>query len=474
MTDPLGRPMTTLEYHPDGRLAAVIDGEGNRVAISGRRRRPPGDGHRPGRRLTTISTFDERGQLVRTNEVYGGRDHVTTYAYDTDKHLVRREDPEGRVWSATYVKGNLATWTDPDGDKVAVTWTDKGLPKTWTEPGGRITTYDWDIEGTLTSVTDPMGEVETYTYNGERPPRDAHRRDGQDDVVDLQPARPDRLDDRPGWGCDQLRVRRDGPSHGDDRRPGPPVDGDLRRRREPVDADRCRRRGHALHLRRPGRRESSGPAVGDGRGLHPRPDRARHAHRRPRRCADPLLLRRHGPDDGHVAGRPGAGGHDVRRSWAGRDDDRPDGCGHDLHLRRGRSEEDRDQPDGRRHDLDLHARRTGEDHGRPGHRADHLHLQGHRRGRDGDGRHRRRHRVALRRGGSSRPDGEPRRYGDRDRLRRLRARHVAGPTSWTATTSSATTTRADWSPSRARVATRSPRTTTRPDAWSAAATSAAR
>ena len=164
--DPSGTPMTRYEY-TDGRMTALIDGEGNRVAISSDPAARQETVTDPGGRRTTISTFDEQGQLVRTNEIYGGRDHVTTYAYDTDKHLVRREDPEGRVWSATYVKGNLATWTDPDGDKVAVTWTDKGLPRTWTEPGGRTTTYDWDIEGTLTSVTDPMGEVETYTYNGE-------------------------------------------------------------------------------------------------------------------------------------------------------------------------------------------------------------------------------------------------------------------------------------------------------------------
>lgn len=164
--DPSGTPMTRYEY-TDGRLTALIDGEGNRVAISSDPNARQETVTDPGGRRTTISSYNERGQLVETNEVYGGTDHVTTYAYDADNHLVRREDPEGRVWKATYEQGNLTSWTDPDGDTVAVTWNAKGLPLTWTESGGRTTTYDWDIEGTLSSITDPLGKVETYTYNAE-------------------------------------------------------------------------------------------------------------------------------------------------------------------------------------------------------------------------------------------------------------------------------------------------------------------
>ena len=279
--DPSGTPMTRYEY-TDGRMTALIDGEGNRVAISSDPAARQETVTDPGGRRTTISTFDEQGQLVRTNEIYGGRDHVTTYAYDTDKHLVRREDPEGRVWSATYVKGNLAT-SDPDGDKVAVTWTDEGLPKTWTEPGGRITTYDWDIEGTLTSVTDPMGEVETYTYNGEGL-RETHTdATGKTTSWTYNPRGLIAWTTDPAGGVTSYEYdatgRRTATIDALGHRSTVTYDADG----EPVDASRCRRRGHALHLRRPGRRQSSGPAVGDGRGLHPRPDRARHAHRRPRR-----------------------------------------------------------------------------------------------------------------------------------------------------------------------------------------------
>lgn len=166
IVDPLGRPFTTFEYDADGRITAVIDGEGNRTEITsdvGARTETVIDAEQ---RLTTISTFDERGNLITLDEVFDGESHVTTFTYDDLDNLVSRTDPDGNSWTAAYDGRDLVSFDDPSGDDLAISYDDLGFPLIWTDQNGKTTSYDWNPDGTLASITDANGNVESYAYDG--------------------------------------------------------------------------------------------------------------------------------------------------------------------------------------------------------------------------------------------------------------------------------------------------------------------
>ncbi len=163
VTDPGGLPMATYEYI-DGRITAVIDGEGNRTEIgtdlTGRTQAvTDADGKR-----TTVSQFNAQGRLDRVSEIYGGLGRVTDYRYDAAGNVVYRKDPDNHEWFGEFSGRDLTSFTDATGDTTAVTYDGFGLPLTWTEPGGAVTRYTWSPDGTLGSVEDAEGRLETYTY----------------------------------------------------------------------------------------------------------------------------------------------------------------------------------------------------------------------------------------------------------------------------------------------------------------------
>jgi RHS repeat-associated protein len=170
--DELNRPSSTLEYHPDGRLAAVIDGEGNRIEVASdpaARTETVTDAEH---RLTTVSTLDDRGNVRFRNEIFDGRPHVTELRYDGFDNVVYRKDPLGNVWQAAYDGRNLVSFEDPEQQKVEITY-ENGLPRTWKDQRGRTTEYRWNPEGTLKEIVDASLHAETYTYfaNGLRETR---------------------------------------------------------------------------------------------------------------------------------------------------------------------------------------------------------------------------------------------------------------------------------------------------------------
>ena len=166
--DPLNRPFTTFEYDADGRLAFITDGEGNRTAIvadAGARTETVTDAEQ---KLVTVSTFDERGNLVRLDEVFDGQTQTTTFGYDGLDNLVSRLDPSGNTWSATYDGRDLVSFTEPgsDGtpDTIDLVYDEFGFPLTWTDQNSEITTYVWNADGTLAEIVDADLNAETYTY----------------------------------------------------------------------------------------------------------------------------------------------------------------------------------------------------------------------------------------------------------------------------------------------------------------------
>ena len=68
----------------------------------------------PGGTRTTITSYDARRTRwsVATRST-AGSDHVTEFAYDADRNLVYRKDPNGHVWRATWSNGDLTSITVP-------------------------------------------------------------------------------------------------------------------------------------------------------------------------------------------------------------------------------------------------------------------------------------------------------------------------------------------------------------------------
>ena len=207
--DPLGRAVARNEYDADGRLVAVVDGNGNRIEYThtiGSMQEVVKD--RTGG--ITIYEYDQDGNVTRQTDPLG---NTTTYAYDANGNKTSRTDPLGHTTTYTYdannietsktdplgntifynvnTKGELLDITDPEGHVTAGTYDISGNPTTKTGPDGALTTfmydaagnriskkdcsgntfvYAYDASGNLTKMTDPLGNIFIYTYdaNGNR------------------------------------------------------------------------------------------------------------------------------------------------------------------------------------------------------------------------------------------------------------------------------------------------------------------
>jgi RHS repeat-associated protein/uncharacterized repeat protein (TIGR01451 family) len=167
VTGPDAAVLARYEYQ-DGRIVAVVDGEGNRTEIGtdvGTRQESVTD---PGGKRITIRSYDERGLLIRINEIFDQQNHVTEYAYDANRNVVLERDPAGHEWHATYQNGNVTSTELPSGAKTTVTYNSLGEPLTLTDPEGHVTRYAWNPDGTLASVQDELGHTEAYSYTGGR------------------------------------------------------------------------------------------------------------------------------------------------------------------------------------------------------------------------------------------------------------------------------------------------------------------
>ncbi|HEX8581696.1 MAG TPA: hypothetical protein VF640_05190, partial [Acidimicrobiales bacterium] len=157
-----GRPYRTLEYDDDGRLAAVVDGEGNRTAVAvdvDGRQEVVTDAES---RLTTITTFDDRGNPVRQEQAHDGVVDTTTWTWDDEDRVTSRTDPAGHTSRGTYDgSGNLTSVSDAEGRTTRITYSAFGEILTWTDPAGNVTRYRWNDDGTLATITDADGHAET-------------------------------------------------------------------------------------------------------------------------------------------------------------------------------------------------------------------------------------------------------------------------------------------------------------------------
>ncbi|MDP0491770.1 MAG: RHS repeat-associated core domain-containing protein [Verrucomicrobiota bacterium JB023] len=115
VTDPLGRVGVRYEYDEDGRLAAVIDQDGNR----------------------SEQTWDLEGFSGTQSDFRG---NVTTIYYNDRGNVTRQENPDGGVEEYEYADAD-----NPD------------LETRFTDALGNATTYQYDDNGNMTRLRPPAG-----------------------------------------------------------------------------------------------------------------------------------------------------------------------------------------------------------------------------------------------------------------------------------------------------------------------------
>ncbi len=209
MSGPAG-PLRSIAYDADGRVTSLTDGAGNTTTVTndvGARQQVITD---PTGQLTTVLTYDDAGDLVVEDAIFGGVTLTTTYEYDSLGRLVRQTDPLGHAVSFTYdaasnlvslvdaagratrftydarnrptseiapdgtvtaaltydLRGNLVRQQRVDGSAYTYAHDTAGHVVTVTDPGGRVSHLTYGPSGQLASVTDPGGQVVTYTSDG--------------------------------------------------------------------------------------------------------------------------------------------------------------------------------------------------------------------------------------------------------------------------------------------------------------------
>jgi RHS repeat-associated protein len=113
--------------------------------------------------MVTDYTYDNLGRELSQTQISSTYPAglTTTYTYDDQDRVVSETDPPvtDRVTGAVHTGATAYTY-DPDGDVLTTTVSDA----TGGDPS-RTTTYTYDAHGNLASVTDPMGNKTTYTYD---------------------------------------------------------------------------------------------------------------------------------------------------------------------------------------------------------------------------------------------------------------------------------------------------------------------
>ena len=162
--DPNGDRPARNEYDANGRLAAIIDAEGNRMEfthdIAGRTEIVRDRNGNP-----TVYEYDDRGNIVREINP-GGFEETRTF--DADGNVLQQTDALGNVTTFTYdALGNPLSKSDALGNVTTTTFNARNQPLTETDANGNVTTRVYDARGNETSQTDALGNATANTYDGQ-------------------------------------------------------------------------------------------------------------------------------------------------------------------------------------------------------------------------------------------------------------------------------------------------------------------
>ena len=283
---------------------------------------------------TTTTTHNPTGTVASVTDALG---HKTTYAYDTDNELVKVTEADGAKKETEY---------DAAGQVIATI-----------DGNGHKTTYVRNPLEKVTQITDPLGRKTRKSYDGAGQPRKRHRRTRAHHNLRIRRRQPPHAGEllRRHHPHGEIRIRRAGSAHEDDRRQRH-HHLRLRPARPPLRNHRRARRTDRLRIRPrqpPGRTRVSQRPLRDA---YLRRRRAPGERRRLARTHDQLHLRRQlQPHRHRVPRRQRRAGHEHlqrrRPAHRGLDEER-----HEnprlarLHQgqRRRSHQNDRQKPSGRR------------------------------------------------------------------------------------------------------------------------------
>ncbi len=153
---------TSFTYDSLGRILSVTDTEGYTESAQ-----YDSDDHltkasdQEGRE--TAYAYDSMGRLSEETLPNGGK---TSYTYDKNGNCIQVINAEGHGYHYEYDANNrLVKATDPLGQETAFAYDGRGQMTRVTDPNGGITEYTYDGNGNLTKETDPSGGEKTYVYD---------------------------------------------------------------------------------------------------------------------------------------------------------------------------------------------------------------------------------------------------------------------------------------------------------------------
>ncbi|MBY0458876.1 MAG: hypothetical protein K2V38_16180, partial [Gemmataceae bacterium] len=165
--DPLGRRARRTEFDAQGRIARVVDAEGNATSLENDLGARTSKVRQPDGGVRTF-VYDDRGNVVRE---IGETGDVTERVFDAANRQTSNTIvlANGTRLTSTYgydAAGNQTSVTNPEGETTRYTFDARGNPLTTTDPLGRTTTTTYDARGNPTGVTLANGLTQAFTYTG--------------------------------------------------------------------------------------------------------------------------------------------------------------------------------------------------------------------------------------------------------------------------------------------------------------------
>lgn len=148
--DYAGRPLTEKTYSGESMLWQTVSVYGgNTVKVT-----PPAGAP------ATTTTTDIQGRTTKLTQ-HLASDSQTTYTYTPSSELASMTDPKGNKWTYTYdVQGNQLTATDPDKGMTTTTYNELDLPVTVKDARNKGVTYTYDGLDRVTSTSDLAGTTQ--------------------------------------------------------------------------------------------------------------------------------------------------------------------------------------------------------------------------------------------------------------------------------------------------------------------------
>ena len=182
------KPVARQVYNEDGRLVSTIDASGKKTKyehnIDGRE-----EAITDRRGNTTVFYYNDRGDVIRTENPDSEKNGIKTYSYDELGNKLTETDELGRTTTYTYSNYDLTSVTNALNKKLEYGYdtksriisikeagavssiidieyneTDNNVKSTKSKSGLKMD-YTYDDKGNATSITDNIGKIVSFTYD---------------------------------------------------------------------------------------------------------------------------------------------------------------------------------------------------------------------------------------------------------------------------------------------------------------------